>query len=50
MLNLFVVSHSFDVLIMAAWNLARSEDKVDNQEFYNLAKLRKLAKLRRSGR
>jgi len=41
MLNLFLVSHSFDVFIMAGWNSPSWEDKVDNQEFSNLVKLRK---------
>jgi hypothetical protein len=33
MLNLFWVSHSFDVLIVAGQNSVSWEDKVDNQEF-----------------
>jgi hypothetical protein len=33
MLNLFLVSHSSDVLIMAGWNSTSWEDKVDNPEF-----------------
>jgi hypothetical protein len=45
-----VVSDSFDVLMMAGGNSASWEDKVDNQEFYNLVKSRKLARLGRSGR
>ncbi|MBE9187481.1 hypothetical protein IQ270_23210 [Microcoleus sp. LEGE 07076] len=41
MLNLFVVSHSFDVFIMAGWNSTGWEVKVDNQQFSHLVKLRK---------
>jgi hypothetical protein len=50
MLNLFLVSHSSDVLIMAGWNSTSWEDKVDNPEFENLEKSRKSARQGRSGR
>jgi hypothetical protein len=32
---LFLVADSFDVLIMAGWNWASWEDKVDNKIFEN---------------
>jgi hypothetical protein len=47
---LFLVANSFDVFIMAGWNSARWEDKVDNKIFENLRKSGNSARLGRSGR
>ena len=44
LLNLFVVSDSFDVFIMAGWNYASWEDKVDNQKILNFGKIEIIGK------
>ncbi len=50
MLNLFLVSHSSDVLLMAGWNCTSWEDKGDNPEVDKWEKSRKSARPGRSGR